>query len=209
MKIIKSDRLIEKYKDSISSYVDVEGIEFELLEFSKGELLIQPSFYCHSIYFLVKGRVNVYSITENGNQYVMDDNKKIPLLGDMEFMMNRSPMLFVEAMEDVFVLSINTKIYGERLHHDSLFLHSVIYSCMDIIESTNKHYLSLEERVLGYMKYQCEDHILKEIEKSANALHCSRRQLQRVLHKLVMEDKLIKLGKGRYGFGSVYNESSI
>ena len=50
------------------------------------------------------------------------------------------------------------------------------------------------------MKYQCDDHILRRIEKTSEILHCSRRQLQRVLHELVEKDILIKLSKGVYCF---------
>ena len=64
-----------------------------------------------------------------------------------------------------------------------------VYLCLD-----NDHFITV------YMKYQCDDHILKRIEKTSEILHCSRRQLQRVLHELVEKDILIKLSKGVYCF---------
>ena len=39
---------------------------------------------------------------------------------------------------------------------------------------------------------------LKSIEEATNYLHCSRRQLQRILKKLCDEGKMIKEGKGKY-----------
>ena len=51
-----------------------------MFEFEKGELLIQPSFHFHSIYFLVKGSVNVYSIQADGRQFVTGVKKEIPIL---------------------------------------------------------------------------------------------------------------------------------
>lgn len=47
------------------------------------------------------------------------------------------------------------------------------------------------------MHYYCEDS-LKSIEEAINYLHCSRRQLQRILKKLCDENILIKEGKGKY-----------
>lgn len=197
MKIIKSTELLEKYLPTIADYIHTEGIVFELVSYERHELLIQPAFYCHFIYFLVKGRVNVYSLREDGRQFIMEADKRVPMLGDIEFMSQKYPELFVEALEEVLVLRVNTEIYGHQLNNDVLFLHSIIYSCMDILHSAHKNQ-SLEEKVLGYMKYQCENQELRKIERSAEILHCSRRQLQRVLSKLVNEEKIIKKGKGVY-----------
>lgn len=100
------------------------------------------------------------------------------------------------------VLSIDTLRYEKELNEDVLFLHSVIHSCVDIIQSVQheQNFMSLEEKVIAYMKYQCDDRILRRIEKTSEILHCSRRQLQRVLHELVEKDILTKLSKGVYCF---------
>lgn len=42
---------------------------------------------------------------------------------------------------------------------------------------------SITERLMSYMKYKCEDNTLKGIERSAFHLHCSARQLQRILNQ--------------------------
>ncbi|WP_270463717.1 hypothetical protein [Faecalibacillus intestinalis] len=47
------------------------------------------------------------------------------------------------------------------------------------------------------LKYYCYGS-LKSIEEATNYLHCSRRQLQRILKKLCDEGKMIKEGKGKY-----------
>ena len=182
MKEIKDKLLIEKYSDSISSYVHLDHVSLQMFEFEKGELLIQPSFHLHSIYFLVKGSVNVYSIQADGRQFVTGVKKEIPILGDIEFVTKKKPHLFVEALENVVVLSIDTLRYEKELNADVLFLHSVIHSCVDIIQTVqhDQNFMSLEEKLIAYMKYQCDDHILRRIEKTSEILHCSRRQLQRI-----------------------------
>lgn len=83
-----------------------------------------------------------------------------------------------------------------------LFHRSVIRSYVDIIQTVqhDQNFMSLEEKLIAYMKYQCDDHILRRIEKTSENLHCSRRQLQRVLHELVEKDILTKLSKGLYCF---------
>ena len=56
------------------------------------------------------------------------------------------------------------------------------------------HYLNENGLLLKYYCYGS----LKSIEEATNYLHCSRRQLQRILKKLCDEGKIIKEGKGKY-----------
>ena len=56
------------------------------------------------------------------------------------------------------------------------------------------HYLNENGLLLKYYCYGS----LKSIEEATNYLHCSRRQLQRILNKLCDEGKMIKEGKGKY-----------
>ena len=57
---------------------------------------------------------------------------------------------------------------------------------------------SLSERVISYMKYKCNDGILKGVEQAAFRLHCSARQLQRVLNQSESAGLVKKTGKGTY-----------
>lgn len=95
----------------------------------------------------MKGSVNVYSIQADGRQFVTGVKKEIPILGDIEFVTKKKPHLFVEALENVVVLSIDTLRYEKELNEDVLFLHSVIHSCVDIIQSVHhdQNFMSLEE----------------------------------------------------------------
>ena len=62
---------------------------------------------------------------------------------------------------------------------------------------------SLSDRILSYMRYKCPGGILKGIEREAFRLHCSARQLQRILNELERQGKLIKIGKGTYCLPSI------
>ncbi len=57
---------------------------------------------------------------------------------------------------------------------------------------------SLTERVMSYMKYKCNDETLKGIEQASFHLHCSARQLQRILNQSETAGLVKKLGKGTY-----------
>jgi Mn-dependent DtxR family transcriptional regulator len=57
---------------------------------------------------------------------------------------------------------------------------------------------SLQERVRSYMTYKCENGKLRGVENAAFHLHCSPRQLQRILNQLSREGIVKKTGKGTY-----------
>lgn len=66
------------------------------------------------------------------------------------------------------------------------------------ITNTDAAPSSLSERILNYMKFKCDNHILFGIEKTAFRLHCSPRQLQRILNQFEKDNVVTKIGKGQY-----------
>lgn len=54
-----------------------------------------------------------------------------------------------------------------------------------------------EEKLLEYLKWQPE-HTLHHLEPACVQMHCSRRQLQRVLKELCGSGKVVKVGRGEY-----------
>ena len=48
------------------------------------------------------------------------------------------------------------------------------------------------------MRYRCEDHCLRGVERAAFQLHCSPRQLQRILNGFVRNGMIRRVGKGSY-----------
>ena len=69
---------------------------------------------------------------------------------------------------------------------------------LDVVTKKEAVPTSLKERLLAYMHYKCPDKILRGVEKAAFQLHCSPRQLQRVLNELTDCGETEKIGKGAY-----------
>ena len=67
-----------------------------------------------------------------------------------------------------------------------------------LYSSSQSNFSTLEESFLSYLSERCPDQTFSGAEKMAMQLHCSRRQLQRVLKKLLEEGQLVKLSKGSY-----------
>lgn len=57
---------------------------------------------------------------------------------------------------------------------------------------------NLEEKLLFFLEKVQADHTISSVNQTLQALHCSRRQLQRVLKKLCEDGLVIKTGRGCY-----------
>ena len=69
---------------------------------------------------------------------------------------------------------------------------------LEAITMQNAVLPSLRERVRSYMHYKCENGRLKGVENAAFHLHCSPRQLQRILNQLARDGIVKKSGKGAF-----------
>ena len=79
----------------------------------------------------------------------------------------------------LLVLQGKTRIYGVR-------------------EDGSDFSVSMEERVLTFLREVQADHVLHSVNEGISRLHCSRSQLQRVLRRLCADGTLQKTGKGEY-----------
>lgn len=58
--------------------------------------------------------------------------------------------------------------------------------------------VSLTDRTLPYTHLKCQGGVLRGLEREAFHLHCSARQLQRIVNQLAAEGKVVRIGKGAY-----------
>ena len=112
-----------------------------------------------------------------------------------------SEVVFAEVTEKLTCIAFSTCRYRDVLLKDSEFLFILAKSLTNIIDKItmqNASLPSLQERAYSYMLYKCEDQRLKGVEKAAIHLHCSPRQLQRILNSFVKNGTARKIGKGTY-----------
>lgn len=203
MKILKNkkilDDLIEKYK--IHSYFNSENLKFSLLSYEKGEFLIESEVEVPYIMFVVEGAVTVYIIREDGTQYTIAENKDFVVLGDVEFVTGDFSPFFIEVIKPVKVIALSIEENRKILKSDTKFLNFLLEAFakkMKWLVKYDPYSVSLEDKLLHYIQTSCPDMILTKIEKTSKLLHCSRRQLQRVLKNLTEKNILTKEGKGIY-----------
>lgn len=201
MRIIKNEAATDKYFKQQQKNFGQRPQMLQLVEFQKGELLNSPLFELNCFYIIVKGRVSIYDLTEDGSIRYIAKAESGTLLGDIEFSKTEKQPFYTEATDDVICLALPFKENRNTLENDPTFLRFVLKqlanklslsATMDVAKQT------LEERVLFYLKKVQPEHNISSITHALQPLHCSRRQLQRVLKKLCDEGTVEKVGRGFY-----------
>ena len=109
--------------------------------------------------------------------------------------------VLAEAISSLLTIAIDTVQYKDKLLQNIAFLQlmaATLANKISTITNADAAPSSLSERILNYMKFKCDNHILSGIEKTAFRLHCSPRQLQRILNQFEKDNVVTKIGKGRY-----------
>lgn len=201
VKEIRDERRLENYFEKYQYHFQKRPPVIKLLKFDKGEMLNDPFQLLSQFYIIVKGSVSIYSLTVHGAIRYISKAASGTLLGDMEFSGADNQPLYVEATEPVFCLSMPFKENQRMLENDPVFLRFVLgqlagkLSFSAVMDASAQ---TLEEKVLFFLQKVQGNHEISSVNRALQLLHCSRRQLQRVLKKLCDEEVLIKTGRGRY-----------
>ena len=173
----------------------------KLVEFEKGEILNDPLQLLSRFYIIVRGSVSIYNLTEGGSIRYISKAASGTLLGDMEFSGAGNQSFYIEAAETVLCLDLPFRENLEVLENDPVFLRFVLGQLagkLYLSAVMNASAQTLEEKVLFFLRMVQADHTISSVNQALQALHCSRRQLQRVLKKLCDEGLIIKAGRGCY-----------
>lgn len=203
MKIINDkkilEELLEKYK--IYSYFTDKNLEFLLFSYEKGEFITKAEVKIPYIMFITEGTAAVYIIREDGTQYTIAENKNFMIFGDVEFITKDFSPFFIEVVKPLKVIALSLEKNEEKLRSDIKFLNFLLQAFTEKMKwliQYEPYSTSLEDKLIRYIQSSCPEMNLTHIEKTSKLLHCSRRQLQRVLKKLTEKNILIKEKKGNY-----------
>lgn len=188
-------------KSKYHAALDALDIDFYLIKYEKGELVSSP--FQNELLFQIaeQGSINIYLIRDDGTRYSLSTGTADHFLGDMDIFYQKNSNIYAEAAERLVCIAFSIEKYKEILFSNNQFLILICNSLsakIEAITAMDATPASLTERVISYMKYKCNDRTLKGIEQTAFHLHCSARQLQRVLNKCEASGLVRKLGKGTY-----------
>ena len=167
----------------------------------KGELLSGPHIRPRYLLFLYSGILQIYGVGIDGRKIPVNLAKKGSVIGDVEFCSRKSSNLYSEVAKEALCVGIRITEYRDVLENDNRFLRYLLSSITKkvyLTSFTDTMPVSVEERLLQYMKTECPNHTLKGVEHATLALRCSRRQLQRVLKELCDAGEIRKEAKGTY-----------
>lgn len=197
-------------KSKYHAVFDAMDIDLYLIKYEKGELVSSP-FQNELLFQIVEqGSIHIFLIRDDGTRYALSNGTADYLLGDMDIFYPRSNNIYVEAAESLTCISFSIERHREILLSNNRFLALICSSlsakigAMTTIDAVPA---SLSERVLSYMKYKCSDETLKGVEQAAFQLHCSARQLQRILNRKEADGLVKKIGKGTYKLAYKEKES--
>lgn len=188
-------------KSKYSSVLRTLDIDFYLIKYEKGELVCSP-FQKELLFQIVEqGSIDIYFIRDDGTRYSLSNGTADYFLGDMDIFYPKSDNVYAEATENLTCISFSIEKHREILLSNNKFLELICKSLshkIGTMAAMDASPSSLTERVMSYMKYKCEDKTLKGVEQAAFHLHCSARQLQRILNQSEAVGAVKKLGKGTY-----------
>ena len=117
MKKITDPNQVEQWKkeSKIDQFFDTEGLEFYICEYSAGELLCSPNESLTDIHFIVRGKVRIYNIHEDGSLSSISLESEPVILGDIEYVIENFATLFVEAHTEVVSLVLPVSRYRDKL----------------------------------------------------------------------------------------------
>ena len=192
----------------IEQYFDTPELRFEGFRYRKGEYLARPEDSDQYLQIIIAGTLRVDSLREDGSLYSLAFSDLLQpgvpfLLGDMQFApaTGEPPAFYAQALTDTTCVALPLPIYRERLREDVKFLNLLVaeLSCkLRMLSGAAVLSASLEERLLNHLRLSCPDGTLRGLEHTAQRLHCSSRQLQRVLNCLEAQGIVIRCGKGTY-----------
>ena len=188
-------------KSKYYSILSTMDVDFYLIKYEKGEFVSSP-FQTESLFQIVEqGSINIYIIRDDGTRHALSSGTTDYFLGDMDIFYPRSGDVYAEAAEPLTCIAFSIDKNRETLLSNNRFLAlicSSLSSKIGTMTTLDAAPASLSERVMSYMKYKCDGGILKGIERAAFHLHCSARQLQRILNQSERAGLVKKTGKGTY-----------
>ena len=202
MQEIHDATIIRKYLNhyDFTKYFTQIPEGFFLCQYEKGELL--SSIYTPTDYlqFSLDGIIRIYTVNSDGSLIPVGHHTTPTLLGDVELCGNPTYFI-VEAASPVTCLVLPLNHCRESLLNDNRFLRLLVNNLSDKLEKLSNfgsNLSTVEERLIHYLQICCPDHTLTNVENATFHLHCSRRQIQRILKKQTETGTLRRIGKGKY-----------
>ena len=204
MRQIQDPRQVERCLTHyhIREMFDTPDLPFRLYEYAPGEMLniLHPP--AEYLKLIVKGEYTIFFDSSLGQRYILEHSDSPTILGDFEFCASDYLSSWQRAETAVYSVELPLLALRSTLMQDTRFLQFLLKSITEKIvrKSTplREGAFTLEELVLYHLRYEVPAHSITNVSQTAQQLHHSRRQLQRVLQKLTAQGIVRQEKPGHY-----------
>lgn len=203
-----------KEQEKLNHYLHTHQIEsifneqllphLSLYSFDQGELICSQGETTENLYILVKGKVKIYTTSEEGKTIILSFKTPLEVIGDIEYVQEIDIINTVEAVSPVYMIGIHhhwLKKYGHDYAPLLKFLLEIITRKFSIKSSSLSYHLMypVEVRLASYLlsvSYDEADSIFKwrisagGLMDAASLIGTSYRHLNRVIKQFCTEGLL-------------------
>ena len=199
-----------KNKGLLNKYINNTGISklfsqdmsnlLELFSLNKGDFLINEGECSDYLYFLVSGKLKVFSHSTSGKIMSLNLFNSFEIIGETGSLWNNSPTASVQASSKAYCIGISMK-HRDILLNDVIFLRYICKNLGERLSYMNNTtcinlYEPLENRLASFILKTEENGIFSyNLTECAELLCASYRHLLRVINLFCSTNKLIKEGK--------------
>ena len=198
------EQYMEKYR--IRENFSTPDLPFKLYRYEVGELMNVLHPQEQYLKFIVEGRLGVDTVDPDGNLQRIIEETAFVYFGEVEILGRSFSNHFHEVLETVYSIELPWEPLRDILWNDLKFLQFLVkHMSRSLFVATNSMEEATEDvqsKLLRHIHTECENRTFSGMEATAKRLRCSRRQLQRVVCKLVKDGQLIKTGWGAYTLAS-------
>lgn len=211
MKIINNKKLLNNYitKYQINDILSNKILPYTELHFyEKGECIFLAEHQLVFYYFLVDGKIKVFSLLENGKSLLLAFYNNFVTLGDVELLKNTPILNNVEVVENSYLIGIPANILREDCYNNNNFLKFMINSLSTKMQANNinNSYNLLYPLINRLSSYLLEHHnpnnkyivLSSSFKDISDFLGTSYRHLNRTLNELEKLDIIRCEGKKIY-----------
>lgn len=187
----------------LQDYMDADLYSIsELCIFEKDEHLIHAGLASDYLYFLVEGKLMVYSYTSDSKNVCISYFQESTLIGEAASLWQMTPNTSVKAMTSCVCVSINLNQYRHILQNDVCFLKNVCEILSYRLNSETHLANSLTEpmdvRLAKFILYHSRENIFSfQLTTCAAILNVSYRHLLRTLMSFC-DSNILKKSKNCY-----------
>ncbi|MBP2242759.1 CRP-like cAMP-binding protein [Cytobacillus eiseniae] len=203
MKELKDSELIKSYLHAhqIETIFNEQLIPYlSLYSFSQGESICSQGDHAQYLYVLVKGKVKIYTTSEEGKTLILSFKTPLEVIGDIEYLRKIDIINTVEAVTPVYMIGVHYRYlekYGKDYSPLLQFLLDIITRKFTIKSQSLSFHLfyPVEVRLASYLLSVSVDEsdplfnkqLSINIKDIANLIGTSYRHLNRVIGKFCAE----------------------